>query len=1233
MRTASVSVARKFFRYCLIVFSVLLILSSAVLLGVRYFVLPNVNQWRPQIQDYISQTLDLEVSTANLSIGWRQGSPVLTLQDVAINNEAATEYLKIKSVSAGINWQNLLRLRPFLSEISIEQAALNIRRDANGHIRLLGQKLTGPTETPSPVKPGDDSELSSLAAWLGTLTSLSLNNADLIWLDEQRQAPPLGLSGVTFAATRHNSSFDISFFAQLPEQLGKAVTLQARLESEGVVENKPALSGLVHSGLTGLSLLELEPWLTIPDQLKSGYVNQASISFGLKKNEIADVVLETELRSFRAEDHLKRHDFIVSADLLKLTLNTGFHNIHEEIGRLLGKDETQKGGAANAEERTPWNFSFTANQLFYNDKTSFNESVSLDVVHLQGFFQRDTNAYPFVMIEQGTIKNEDISVDVKGSWVFDPNSDNGIVDLQGELHLLSLPHLYRYLPNVIDDEALGWLTHAFKNGLLKNAPFRVKGVIDHFPFGQSTQSGDFQIRGVYQDLALDYHQEMIRDRKWPVVYSANGQFDFHRDVIDLKSEHAYFENHEGHKIDLKDFTATVSSIEKGTEVALQANSSADASTYLSFAKTTPLGYLIGNTLDRASASGSWLIPLKLFIPVNHADDAKVSGTIIVDNADFQFDPEYPWLRNMKGALPFDETVLQAQKLEGVFLGGPVVLEGNIGSAGKTLSMKGAFSGPGLKEVLSVKGMDRIKGQATYEARIDFLEKGRINVEVNSGLKGISLDFPNELAKKTGETKPLNVRWLSDARKNNPNARVLELDLDKGKIKAVFERNIASKTKNFFSKGAIGVATPAVFPESGLKIAGKSGLLDVQQWLDIVDEFESGKTTAAETGPVFPDVSALEFEADVFQYLKQNIANMKISGTKNSQNAAWNFRMDSDEVQGTVNWQPAQARREESVTGRFDYLKLNNESSDEKILGQVKESPDKVLNLPRLDIRAKQFFLADQELGSLELKGQSKQGGWEVNPLGLANSAGSLYATGLLTTKNKSTGLDLNLNLNFLDLGKLLSVLDLKDIINGGQGHINATLHWPDIIDLDLHHLTVSLDAQIGKGQLLSIDSKLVKALELLALQSITRIPDFGSTLGNSFKNGVSFDNIRAKLEMDKSAVHVSDFRLSGPAVAIVANGKTNIKNETLDFQAVAIPNLDVSGAAVLTGVIVNPVVGVGAFLSQWLLQAPLQRSLTAHYSVRGTWSEPIINDVALPTEEELKADKAAQKIERLYRGN
>src|SRR5690606_968858 len=74
-------------------------------------------------------------------------------------------------------------------------------------------------------------------------------------------------------------------------------------------------------------------------------------------------------------------------------------------------------------------------------------------------------------------------------------------------------------------------------------------------------------------------------------------------------------------------------------------------------------------------------------------------------------------------------------------------------------------------------------------------------------------------------------------------------------------------------------------------------------------------------------------------------------------------------------------------------------------------------------------------------------------------------------------------------------------------------------------------------------------------------------------------------------------------------GNSNIIDETLDMQAVIVPNLDVSGAAIAAGIAINPVIGIGAFLSQWLLKNPLARAMTVRYRATGTWDDPVITEI------------------------
>src|SRR5690606_4932633 len=102
------------------------------------------------------------------------------------------------------------------------------------------------------------------------------------------------------------------------------------------------------------------------------------------------------------------------------------------------------------------------------------------------------------------------------------------------------------------------------------------------------------------------------------------------------------------------------------------------------------------------------------------------------------------------------------------------------------------------------------------------------------------------------------------------------------------------------------------------------------------------------------------------------------------------------------------------------------------------------------------------------------------------------------------------------------------------------------------------------------------------------------------------------VKVNNGMMSTNDYRVIGPVGTIVIGGTIDLMSELLDLQAVVVPNLDISGAAVAAGIAVNPIVGVGAFLTQWLLQGPLAKAMTVQYQIDGPWSEPRIKEVLGP---------------------
>jgi uncharacterized protein YhdP len=222
----------------------------------------------------------------------------------------------------------------------------------------------------------------------------------------------------------------------------------------------------------------------------------------------------------------------------------------------------------------------------------------------------------------------------------------------------------------------------------------------------------------------------------------------------------------------------------------------------------------------------------------------------------------------------------------------------------------------------------------------------------------------------------------------------------------------------------------------------------------------------------------------------------------------------------------------------------------------------------------------------------------------------LRGTGTWRLRGEDRGLSLKASVQAKNLGAWLKRAGLPGFMSGGQGTLQGDFFWRNLPwRRDKADLRGTLQVQLDKGRFLKLGSQTAKLLEVLSLQSITRLNRLEQGLTGLPKDGYPFDQLRGSLALDRGVLRGHDYKIIGPVGTALIEGSTNILDQTLDLQAVLVPNLDVSGAALAAGIAINPVVGLGAFLTQWLLKAPLAKAMTVRYHVTGTWDDPVIKEI------------------------
>ncbi len=453
------------------------------------------------------------------------------------------------------------------------------------------------------------------------------------------------------------------------------------------------------------------------------------------------------------------------------------------------------------------------------------------------------------------------------------------------------------------------------------------------------------------------------------------------------------------------------------------------------------------------------------------------------------------------------------------------------------------------------------------------------------------------------------------------AEQLHVDYNNAWLQVVLER--ANRRLRQFNRGVVSVNAIPVLPSEDMKLIVRSGDWDVMTWLDFVDEFSSSNPSSGNVS-LFPMMRYLDMDVDRLSLFGAYINKASLAAQREKDN--WTFDVSSPDAKGSVVL---------SLGKRLvDRIQLNLS----QFTLQFSEKEDKGEHVPtRIDLPTivgdvGRLSWSGRVLGKLTMNSQkSIIDRWDLKQLSLSNEVGTLYATGHLQSSNQMTEADIRLNANALDFGEFLKHFGYEGFLKAGKGQANINLHTDDVSDISLNRLSLKGDMQLDNGALLKVNSSAMKALALISLQSLSNLGNLGNDTPSAFGKGLAFDYLRSNFELKNQSVYIEDFRLNGPLVAIVAAGNTHIPSQNLNFQAAAIPKIEMSGAAVLTGIIVNPVVGLGAFLSQWLLSEPLNRALTAYFSVKGTWDNPLINNKPLPSEEDLKEKRKQQELDKFYR--
>ena len=824
----------------------------------------------------------------------------------------------------------------------------------------------------------------------------------------------------------------------------------------------------------------------------------------------------------------------------------------------------------------------------------------------------------------------------------------GTIDLTGSLNGLELNKVRDYLPLAMNEHFRSWLGNALIDGTLRDGYIKVKGDLNHFPFrtqkpGEKPK-GEFIFGGKIDNGGLNYAPDMFgKDGKaplWPLLEKVKGTILFDRIRMEIKGESGKTQGTEVSNVKavIADLLATDPVLE------IDGHAAGTLQDMVQYTVDSPVAGWIGHFTDETKASGNATLALNLKLPLNQMIEAKVRGVVKFANNNVILQNVIPSITQTNGELEFDEKGLTLKGIKGNFLGGPLTVAGGTQKDGNILiKADGTMTTAGLRKNYPAPAMqkliDKISGSTRFGTTISVKSK-RVEIVVDSNLRGLGLAFPAPLQKAAKDALPLKVEQAS---LSSDNAAVMRDGIKLSLGSSMVANYLREKNANepaaawHLVRGGIGVNAPAPEPDSGLMVNVNLHTLNIDEWISVASSL-----TAASDKPAQKKIADSTDALNMSQYVEPNVLAARanelilmgkkfedvVVGVSHETNV-WQANIDSAQASGYLTWvESSSGRGLGKVTARLASMVIpKSVGSDVK---NLMDGVDSTTEMPALDIVAENFELFGKKLGRLELLAnyvRATEGReWRIRNLSLANPDATLTAKGNWLAKNGGNVSSLDYSLNITNAGNLLNRFGFVDVLRGGKGKMDGDINWKGLpFSFDIPSLSGNINLDIASGQFLKVEPGAAKLLGVLSLQSIPRrlTLDFRDV----FSEGFAFDGINGSARILNGVASTDNLKMRGVSATVLIDGTANIAKESQNLRAVVIPEINAGAASVAYALAINPVIGAGTFLAQLFLREPLARAFTFEYAITGPWNDPNVSKVDRKAEPAPKSGIAEPSIE------
>lgn len=1254
------------------------LLCAIIVVSLRYWLLPNIEQFHGQIAASISTAMGNPVSIGKIKGEWDGLQPHLAFTDVRILDSRGQPALLLPKIDASVSWLSLPIAQLRLSSLEIDQPELLVRRDAQGQI-FVGSIA---------VKSGNTNPY--LSNWVLHQSHILVRNAIIVWQDEQRGAPPLVLTQANLRIANLFNHHRFSLRAMPPSAL--SAPLDVRGDFHGRQFDEPGQwRGQLFVQVDRTDLLAWRPWLTPPPEISQGR-GALRVWLGMKQGKFNQFTADMALRdvSTQLSDKLPKMDVrYLRGRATWKTLADGWEMSTRKLSM----------GLKNGIRLQPTDFYFRTAGKPATGELRANLLQLESLTSLAGFFPLDAKLRDQINAYQPRGKVSDLDV----QWqIADEKLKN--YKIKGQFENLAmqqvgkLPGFSGLTASIDGSDSSGNLAINARN-LTINAPGIMREAL---LFG--TLTGQASWRREKGELNINVANiSAVNDDLAGNAYGSYRTQAATRGVIDLTVNLTRGDIRRAAR-----YTPLIALHQKENDWLNSALLSGHTEDFHLRMK--------GNLSD---------------FPLNGKHDASFEITAHAEDASMQFAHDWPKIENLSGAFLIHDNRLELHAPVASMLGAhihdlsvilPDMLHGDIplqieGRADATNSaflqfvqqspvrsyidgftddIKASGDGqlelsaqiplslnkpPTVSGLLKVQNSDIDLGHGapllrSTHGELSFTQSGikadnvtaiilggpaRLSVQTAEGgtVRASLVGRINLDALRENETSPLlkrlhgNAAWdanISVVKKvanltlNStlqgissslpaPLAKsadeIWPLHVDRkyiasgqymisARLAKLFNARLVSEDINGESAIRRGVIR---FGETS---STDSGAASAQTgiWLQgnlPALSLQGWDNLSTDSGPSLP-IAGASLHIDKLTGFGLILADLQISAAKRGDSIA--AQISGAPLNGEVIWQPQSDSGVGKLTAHLRNLYL---ASDEPatpspaVKPAVKSVVTQPHQLPAMDISIEDLLFKNKNIGHFELTGAPEGQDWRLKRLRITNPDGTVTGDGYW----RSTQTQLNLLVDISNAGKILARSGYPNTVKNGSGELVASLNWdgqPNEFNYATLDGTLKLDT--GKGRFLKMDPGFGKLLAILSLQALPKRIALDFT--DVFSSGFEFDSINGNATIRHGIMQTDDLHIDGSSAKVMMEGSVNLNDETQDLHIAILPTLGAS-ISTLSAFAAGPVVGIGTFIVSKVLGNPLDKLMSFEYNVSGTWTNPNVVKVGEKPVKVLEAPANAPK--------